>query len=104
MTTDPFTGRQEQRNRYVRGKLVAKKDMHTAPKWRVRKDGGYVQRQDLCAESRDKLMMVMAMKGDGKACVKFSTPEDNKEGDYIQTDMEYKICLCKIKEKNNLKV
>lgn len=28
--------------------------------------------------SRDKLMMATAMRGDGKASVKFSTPEDYK--------------------------
>lgn len=46
----------------------------------MRKDGGYGRRHDLCAKSRDKLMMAMAMRGDGKARVKFSTPEDYKEG------------------------
>lgn len=86
MTTDPFTGWQGWKNQYVRVELVAykkkkKEDMHAAPKWRVRKDGrGYGHRQDLCAKSRDKLMMAMAMRGDGKARVKFSTPEDYKEG------------------------
>lgn len=54
--------------------------MHAAPKWRVRKDGEHGQRQDLRAKSCDKLMMAMAMRGDGKARVKFSTPEDYKEG------------------------
>lgn len=51
-----------------------------APKWRVRKDRGYGHRKDLCAKSRDKPMMAILMRGDGKACVKFSTPEDYKEG------------------------
>lgn len=38
MTTDPFTGRQGERNQYVRAELAAKKDAQAAPKWRVRKD------------------------------------------------------------------
>lgn len=58
--------------------------MHTAPKWRVRKDGGagggYRHRQDPRIKNHDKLMMAMAMKGDGKGNVKFSTPKDYEEG------------------------
>lgn len=59
-------------NQYVKTELVAKKDMYASHKWRVRKDRGYGQKN--C----DKYMAPV-MRGDGKVCVKFSTPEDYKE-------------------------
>lgn len=86
MITDSFTGSHSQKNQYVRAELGAQRNAHAASKWRVTKDGERGSRygHDLHAKSCDKLMMAMAMREDGKVCVKFSTPEDNKEGDRDQ--------------------